>query len=86
MAGGVGVWDADVREASRRKKASFSLIARGMVNGGSRQSPVVSSWWTLGPERHIFGDVARNAGVATLVVSPQPVIVFEQPGLEHVAQ
>ena len=50
----------------------------------SRQSSVANTVWTWGGT--YFGGVARRAGVGMLVVSTPPVIVFEQLGLEHVAQ
>jgi hypothetical protein len=82
MVGRVGVWDGDVREASRRKKASFRFIARGIVNGGSRQAPVADTVWA----RDGTYLVARYDAVGTLVVSTQKAIVFEQLGLERVTQ
>jgi hypothetical protein len=72
MVGRVGVWDGDVREASRRKKASFRFIARGIVNGGSRQSPVADTVW------------ARDG--TYLVARYDAVGTFEQLGLERVRQ
>ena len=84
MAGGVGVWDGDGRQASRRKEASFSFIARGIVNGGSCQSPVAGTVWARDSTSLVM--FARYDAGDTRVVSAQKVIVFEQLGLERVTQ